>query len=83
MVIDDELGICADLEADMARHVANYECEWKATLNDPVRMARFRSFVNTDALDDSIVFVRERGQKRPAGSDESATGERALSEAAG
>ena len=29
-------------------------------------MARFRSFVNTDALDDSIVFIRERGQKRPA-----------------
>ena len=83
VVIDDELGICADLEADMARHVANYECEWKATLNDPDRMARFRSFVNTDALDDSIVFVRERGQKRPPTTDELTTGERALSEAAG
>jgi len=47
------------------------------------RMARFRSFVNTDALDDSIVFVRERGQKRPPTTDELTTGERALSEAAG
>ena len=82
VVIDDELGICADLEADMARHVASYECEWKATLDDPDRMARFRSFVNTDALDDSIVFVRERGQKRPADSDESTTAARALSKAA-
>ena len=35
------------------------------------------------ALDNSVVFVRERGQKRPANSDELATRERALSEAAG
>jgi nitrite reductase (NADH) large subunit len=83
VVIDDELGICADLEADMARHIASYECEWKATLDDPDRMARFRSFVNTDALDDSIVFVRERGQKRPADIDELATAARSHSEAAG
>ena len=83
VVINDELGICADLEADMARHVASYECEWKATLNDPDRMALFRSFVNTDALDSSIVFVRERGQKRPARADELTTAEPTLSEAAG
>jgi nitrite reductase (NADH) large subunit len=82
VVIGDELGICADLEADMARHVANYECEWKATLSDPERVARFRSFVNTDAIDDSIVFVRERGQKRPPATDGSAKGRRALTEAA-
>jgi nitrite reductase (NADH) large subunit len=66
VVIGDELGICAELEADMARHVASYECEWKATLDDPRRVARFRSFVNSDSLDDSIVHVRERGQRRPA-----------------
>ena len=70
VIIDDALGICAGLEADMARHVATYECEWKATVESPERMARFRSFVNTDGPDPSIVFIRERGQPRPARKDE-------------
>jgi nitrite reductase (NADH) large subunit len=65
VVVDDALGIAADLELDMARHVATYECEWKATLEDPDRLARFRSFVNVDEPDPSLVFVRERGQRRP------------------
>jgi nitrite reductase (NADH) large subunit len=46
VVVDDCLGIAAELEAEMERHVATYECEWTATVNDPARMARFRSFVN-------------------------------------
>ncbi len=66
VIIDDALGICADLEADMERHVETYECEWKATIEDPVRMARFRPFVNATEPDPSVVFVEERGQPRPA-----------------
>jgi nitrite reductase (NADH) large subunit len=66
VVVDDGLGLAEDLEADMARHIAAYECEWKATLDDPERLARFRSFVNADEPDPSLVFVRERGQRRPA-----------------
>lgn len=66
VVVDDSLGLAADLEADMERHVAHYECEWTATLKDPERLARFRSFVNADEPDPSLVFVRERGQRRPA-----------------
>jgi nitrite reductase (NADH) large subunit len=46
VIVDDALGICDELEADMAHHVATYECEWKATLESPDRMARFRTFVN-------------------------------------
>ena len=70
VVVEDSLGLAAELEADMGRHVATYECEWKATLEDPQRLARFRSFVNVDAPDPSLVFVRERGQRRPALPDE-------------
>jgi nitrite reductase (NADH) large subunit len=70
VIVDDALGICAELEADMARHVATYECEWKATLADPARLRRFRAFVNTDEPDPSVVFVTERGQPRPARPDE-------------
>ncbi len=66
VVIDDALGICDELEADMARHVETYECEWKATIEDPVRSARFRTFVNSDDDDPNVVFVPERGQRRPA-----------------
>ena len=66
VVIDDCLGIADELEAGMARHVATYECEWKATLDDPVRLGRFRTFVNDDRPDPSIVMVPERMQHRPA-----------------
>ncbi|MDQ6909742.1 MAG: nitrite reductase large subunit NirB [Actinomycetota bacterium] len=66
VVIDDCLGICAELEADMARHVEAYACEWKETIESPERMARFRTFVNSDDADPNVVFVTERGQPRPA-----------------
>ncbi len=66
VIIDDALGICAELEADMAHHVATYQCEWKATVDDPERVRRFRSFVNSDEVDPNVVFVSERGQPRPA-----------------
>jgi nitrite reductase (NADH) large subunit len=70
IVLDDELGIAEQLEADMARHIANYECEWKATLRDPARVARFVHFVNTKEPDPNVVFVEERGQIRPARDEE-------------
>lgn len=70
VVIDDALGLCDELEADMANHVATYECEWKATIADPERMKRFRSFVNSDEIDPSVVMVPERDQVRPATFDE-------------
>lgn len=71
VVIDDSLGIGEELEADMQRHVDNYECEWKATVDDPERLKRFVSFVNApDEADPDIVMVAERGQVRPARADE-------------
>ncbi len=70
VVIDDSLGLAADLEAEMAHVVGTYECEWKATLEDEEKLGRFRTFVNSDKADDSLVFVRERGQRRPALADE-------------
>ena len=67
VVVEDSLGIAADLEAAMARHIENYEDEWAATLKDPDRLRRFRSFVNApDQRDDSIANVAERGMIRPA-----------------
>lgn len=66
VVVDDSLGICAELEALMAAHVAGYRDEWAETLDDPERLARFVSFVNAPgAPDPSIRFVPERGQIKP------------------
>jgi nitrite reductase (NADH) large subunit len=66
VVVDDALGIGGELEADMARHVETYACEWKAVVDDPERMERFRTFVNSDEDDPNVIFVTERGQPRPA-----------------
>ncbi len=77
VVIEDKLGICAELETDMARIVGTYRCEWKTTLENPQKLRGFRAFVNSDTPDPSVVFVREREQHRPA----SWTEKRALVEA--
>ncbi len=66
VIVDDKLGIGAELEAEMAHVVGTYRCEWKDALEDPHKLAQFRSFVNSPAPDPSLVFIRERGQPRPA-----------------
>ncbi len=66
VIVDDSLGVVADLEAEMEHVVGTYECEWKSTIEDAEKLKRFRTFVNSDQEDDSLVFVRERGQRRPA-----------------
>ncbi|GAA2477063.1 nitrite reductase large subunit NirB [Streptomyces gobitricini] len=66
VVVHDKLGLCDELEALMAAHVASYHDEWAETLNDPERLRRFVSFVNApDAPDPSVRFVPERGQIKP------------------
>jgi nitrite reductase (NADH) large subunit len=72
VVVDDVLGVAADLEADMAGHIGAYEDEWRATLDDEEKLARFVSFINAPGTPDpSISFVTERGQIRPAAPGES------------
>jgi nitrite reductase (NADH) large subunit len=66
VICEDSLGIGAELEADMARVIAGYECEWKKALEDPATRRRFRHYVNSDAVDSNVLFVTERSQIRPA-----------------
>lgn len=70
VVIEDKLSVCAELEADMQVVVDAYQCEWKTTIEDSDKLKRFRTFVNSDARDESIVFVEEREQIRPATEEE-------------
>ena len=70
VVIEDSLGICDDLEAQMNAVVGSYQCEWKTTIENPEKLKRFRQFVNSEAEDRDIIFVEERGQPRPATEEE-------------
>ena len=66
VIVDDALGICDELEADMERHVETYECEWAATLDDPARLDHFVEFVNAPEATSTPVWITERGQRVPA-----------------
>jgi len=70
VVIDDSLGIAAELEAQMAAVIDTYACEWRAALADPDKLKRFRQFVNSAEADSGVVFVTEREQIRPARAEE-------------
>ncbi|GLK91195.1 nitrite reductase large subunit NirB [Pseudomonas turukhanskensis] len=70
VIIDDSLGLGAELEAQMQLVVDRYECEWANALNDPEKLKRFRTFVNAKGGDPDIHFVKERGQIRPMQLDE-------------
>ena len=72
VIIDDSLGICAELEAQMQHLVNTYQCEWKATLDNEEKLKRFRHFVNSDRPDPALAYVVEREQKRPATEQEKA-----------
>ncbi|WP_417312638.1 nitrite reductase large subunit NirB [Ectopseudomonas khazarica] len=66
VILEDSLGLAAELEAQMQLVVERYECEWAGALKDEEKLKRFRTFVNEKGGDPDIRFVRERGQRRPA-----------------
>lgn len=47
ILLDDELGICADLEHEMNELIGTYHDEWKAVVDDPERQKQFRQFINS------------------------------------
>jgi nitrite reductase (NADH) large subunit len=73
VIVNDKLGIAAELEAEMAHVVGTYACEWKVAIEDESTLKRFRTFVNSPAGDSNVVFVQERGQIRPATDTEKAS----------
>ena len=66
VILEDKLGICADLEKQMQELVGSFFCEWTETLKDPERRKFFKQFANTDDTAEGVEVVRERGQPRPA-----------------
>ncbi|TFK34312.1 NADPH nitrite reductase [Crucibulum laeve] len=66
VIIDDELGICRELDALMDNLVDTYEDEWAAVVKDPVKRKQFKQFINTDERRPQAENIKERGQERPA-----------------
>lgn len=65
VILEDKLGICADLEQQMEDLVGSYFCEWTEVLKSPERRKLFTQFANTDETLDTMEKIDERGQQRP------------------
>lgn len=65
VIINDSLGIVAELDAEMQALVDSYKCEWKEAVETPVIRERYTHFVNSEEADDNIEFVSLREQKMP------------------
>ncbi|MCO6523681.1 MAG: nitrite reductase large subunit [Candidatus Schmidhempelia sp.] len=70
VIIDDKLGINAELEAEMTRLRKLVVCEWKTTIESPEAQQRFTHFINSTERDKHIKMVPERNQHRPAKPEE-------------
>lgn len=66
VIIDDVLGICAQLEQAMAALVDSFQCEWTNVVRDPEKRLKFRHFAGDKKADDQLQFVTIRGQRQPA-----------------
>ncbi|MDH6288913.1 MULTISPECIES: nitrite reductase large subunit NirB [Rhodococcus] len=64
VVCEDSLGIAADLEAAMAKHVLGYKDEWAGVLEDPEKLSRFVSFVNAPEEADPTVSFDDTGVRK-------------------
>ncbi|KAF1992544.1 nitrite reductase [Aulographum hederae CBS 113979] len=67
VILEDKLGICADLEKQMEDLVGSFFCEWTEAINDPEKRKMFSQFANTEEnIVDPIEPTQERGQERPS-----------------
>lgn len=65
VVVNDSLGIAAQLEEEMQLLVDNYQCEWKEVVDNPELQKRFTYFVNApEEKDPTVQFEPLREQKR-------------------
>eukprot|EP00820_Chromera_velia_P006039 Cvel_3760.t1-p1 / transcript=Cvel_3760.t1 / gene=Cvel_3760 / organism=Chromera_velia_CCMP2878 / gene_product=Nitrite reductase [NAD(P)H] large subunit, putative / transcript_product=Nitrite reductase [NAD(P)H] large subunit, putative / location=Cvel_scaffold157:82205-91598(+) / protein_length=1116 / sequence_SO=supercontig / SO=protein_coding / is_pseudo=false len=69
VIVEDKLGICADLERMMEESLGKYECEWKRVVEDQDLWANFQHYANSTLPDDVEIehqWVDMRGQLIPA-----------------
>ncbi|KAJ7145360.1 nitrite reductase [Mycena crocata] len=66
VILQDELGICDQLDAFMDNLVDTYQDEWAEVVKDPIKRKQFKQFVNSDERRSQSEMITERGQQRPA-----------------
>ncbi len=65
VVIEDKLGVAKELEADIELNISKYQCEWKTTIESPEKLKRFQHYINSDQMDETLAFIKERDQRFP------------------
>jgi len=66
VIIDDRLGLNAQLENELTRLRGEVVCEWTETVNQPQLQTHFSTFINSSQRDPLVQHVSERAQHRPA-----------------
>ncbi|KAI1125443.1 nitrite reductase [Nemania abortiva] len=65
VILEDKLGICASLEAQMQELVDSFFDEWAEAVKDPKIASKFQQFANTSETLETAEIEAERGQSRP------------------
>ena len=65
VILEDKLGICASLEAQMEELVSTFFDEWKEAIENPERRKYFTQFDNTTETLPTMEDEKDRGQTRP------------------
>lgn len=66
VIVQDSLGIAAELENRMDHVVDTYQDEWRTAVENPEVRKRFKTFINATVQQDPYIqFSEERGQIRP------------------
>lgn len=65
VVLEDKLGICDSLEAQMQELVDSFFDEWQEAIATPAIAKKFRQFHNTNEETQNVEIEEERGQARP------------------
>ncbi|KAI0968154.1 nitrite reductase [Xylaria arbuscula] len=66
VILEDKLGICASLEAQMQELVDSFFDEWAEAVRDPAIASKFQQFANTTETLETVEVEHDRGQTRPA-----------------
>uniref|UniRef100_L2FFR2 Nitrite reductase [NAD(P)H] n=1 Tax=Colletotrichum fructicola (strain Nara gc5) TaxID=1213859 RepID=L2FFR2_COLFN len=65
VVLEDKLGICASLEAQMQELVDSFFDEWAEAIKNPHIAAKFKQFNNTEETLENMEVELDRDQPRP------------------
>ncbi|KAI1758063.1 nitrite reductase [Xylaria castorea] len=65
VILEDKLGICASLEAQMQELVESFFDEWAEAVKDPAIASKFQQFANTTETLETAEVEQDRGQSRP------------------